>query len=77
MKKSLEIEVIQAAVNGEKWALEKVLDFYGPLIEEQAMVDVRQPDGSIKKELDEDLKQKLIIALLEAIPKFEMPTNEE
>lgn len=70
---NLEVETIRAAVKGEKEALAKVLEYYTPYIEEQAMIEVRQPDGSIRKELDEDLKANLIVALLEAIPEFEFP----
>lgn len=74
---NLDVETIRAAVNGEKEALMKVLEYYGPYIEEQAMIEVQQPDGSIRKELDEDLKESLIVALLEAIPEFELPKDEE
>lgn len=31
----------------------------------------------MKKELDEDLKQELIMALMEAIPNFQMPSEDE
>ena len=65
-------ETIRAAVAGEKWALEKVLDCYGDEINRLAMVKKRQPDGSVKEEIDEDLRQTLIMKLLEAIPQFPM-----
>ena len=54
-------ETICAAVVGEKWALEKVLDCYGDEINRLAMVKKCQPDGTIKEEIDEDLRQTLII----------------
>lgn len=73
---NLDVETIRAAVKGEKEALAKVLEYYTPYIEEQAMIEVQQPDDSIRKELDEDLKANLIVALLEAIPKFEFPEEE-
>ena len=60
-------ETICAAVVGEKWALEKVLDCYGDEINRLAMVKKCQPDGTIKEEIDEDLRQTLIMKLLEAI----------
>ena len=53
-------ETICAAVVGEKWALEKVLDCYGDEINRLAMVKKCQPDGTIKEEIDEDLRQTLI-----------------
>lgn len=77
MMESLDTEIIRAAVKGKKEALMKVLEYYGPYIDEQAMIEVQQPDGSIRKELDEDLKESLIVALLEAIPQFELPEDEE
>ncbi|HBY2902548.1 TPA: helix-turn-helix domain-containing protein [Clostridioides difficile] len=63
-------ETIRAAVAGEKWALEKVLDCYSDEINRLAMVKKRQPDGSVKEVIDEDLRQTLIMKLLEAIPQF-------
>ena len=65
-------ETIRAAVAGEEWALEKVLACYGDEINRLAMVKKRQPDGTIKEEIDEDLRQTLIMKLLEAIPQFPM-----
>lgn len=65
-------ETIRAAVAGEKWALEKVLACYGDEINRLAMVKKRQPDGTTKEEIDEDLRQTLIMKLLKAIPQFPM-----
>lgn len=67
---TLDVKTIEAAVAGEKWALEKVLEYYGDYIEEMASLDEEQPDGSVKKYVDEDLKQEIILKLLEEIPKF-------
>ena len=47
-------ETIRAAVVSEKWALEKVLACYGDEINRLAMVKKRQPDGSVKEEIDDD-----------------------
>ena len=55
------------AKNG-RW--KKVLDCYGDEINRLAMVKKRQPDGSVKEEIDDDLRQTLILKLLEAIPQF-------
>ena len=65
-------ETIRAAVAGEKWALEKVFDCYGDEINRLATVKKRQPDGSVKEDIDEDLRQTLIMKWLEAIPQFPM-----
>lgn len=55
------------AKNG-RW--KKVLACYGDEINRLAMVKKRQPDGSVKEEIDDDLRQTLILKLLEAIPQF-------
>lgn len=65
-----DFETIRAAVAGEAWALEKVLACYGDEMNRLATVKKRQPDGSIKAVVDEDIRQRLILKLLEAIPQF-------
>jgi len=65
-----DMETIRAAVAGEAWALEKVLACYDDEINRLATVKERQPDGSIKAVVDEDMRQRLILKLLEAIPQF-------
>lgn len=70
-----DIETIRAAVAGEAWALEKVLACYDDEINRLATVKKRQPDGSIKAVVDEDMRQRLILKLLEAIPQF--PIEDE
>ena len=67
---TLDLHTIEAAVAGETWALEKVLDYYGDYIEEMATVEIEQPDGSVKKVVDEDMKQQIGLKLLEEIPNF-------
>ena len=55
-EKLLDYETIKAAVAGEKWATEKVIEHYAPFI-----------DGLV---VDEDMKQHLILKLLEELPNF-------
>ena len=69
-------ETICAAVAGEKWALEKVLACYGDEINRLARIEKRQPDGRVKEEIDDDLRQTLILKLLEAIPQFPLEEME-
>ena len=52
----LDTTTIRAAVAGEKWAAEKVIEHYAPFIDELAV--------------DEDMKQHLILKLLEELPNF-------
>ena len=54
----LDYTTIKAAVAGEKWAKEKVIEHYTPMIDELAV--------------DEDMKQHLILKLLEELPNFPM-----
>ena len=54
----LDIDTIKAAVAGEKWAKDKVIEHYTPMIDELAV--------------DEDMKQHLILKLLEELPHFPM-----
>lgn len=54
----LDTATIRAAVAGEKWAAEKVIEHYAPFIDGLAV--------------DEDMKQHLILKLLEELPHFPM-----
>ena len=54
----LDYTTINAAVAGEKWATEQVIKHYAPFIDELAV--------------DEDMKQHLIMKLLETLPDFPM-----
>mgnify|MGYP002515458456 CR=1 FL=1 len=73
---TLNYEIIKAAVAGEKWATEKVIAHYDSYIEELAAVKERQPDGSVRTHVDEDMKQSIILNLLEEIPNFPMEEAE-
>lgn len=57
----LDTTTIRAAVAGEKWATEKVIEHYAPFIDGLAV--------------DEDMKQHLILKLLEELPNF--PLEQE
>ena len=69
----LTYEIIKAA---EKWATERVLRYYDDYMTELATVKERQPDGSMRTYVDEDLKQEIALKLLEEIPKFPMDEAE-
>ena len=69
-EKMPDYDTIRAAVAGEKWAVEKVLECYADEIDKLATIEKEQPDGSVKKEIDEDLRQALALKLIEAIPSF-------
>lgn len=74
-KELLDYETITAAVAGDAEAKGRVIDYYSDYIEELSTVEVRQEDGSIKKKVDEDLRQEIILRLLEQIPNF--PIEQE
>ena len=63
-------ETIRDAVAGETWAVEKVLMSYKDEIDRQATVKKRQPDGTFKLEIDEDMRQYITMKLIEALPQF-------
>ncbi|MCI7179557.1 MAG: helix-turn-helix domain-containing protein [Schaedlerella sp.] len=69
---TLTYEIIKAAVAGEKCATEKIIAHYDSYIVELATVKERQPDGSVRTYVDEDLKQEIALKLLEEIPNFPM-----
>lgn len=54
----MDTATIKAAVAGEPWAKQKVIEHYTPMIDELAV--------------DEDMKQHLIMKLLEELPNFPM-----
>ena len=54
----LDTATIRAAVAGELWTKQKVIEHYTPMIDELAV--------------DEDMKQHLILKLLEELPNFPM-----
>lgn len=72
----LDYETIKGAVAGEKWATERILKHYDSYMDELATVKERQPDGSVKCYVDEDLKQEVALKLLEEIPNFPLKEAE-
>ena len=72
-EEALELDVIKAAVAGEKWAINKVVAHYEEYINEQSTEDIFQPDGSVKRVLNEELKRRLTEKLIQEIPNFKMP----
>ena len=52
--------------------MEKVLAHYADYIDELSTVEVRQPGGEVKKVIDKDLRQRISLKLLEALPNFPM-----
>ena len=75
-QKMPEYETIRAAVAGETWAVEKVLMCYKDEIDRQATVKKRQPDGTFKLEIDEDMRQYITMKLIEALPQFPLKEME-
>ena len=76
-QKMPEYETIRAAVAGETWAVEKVLMCYKGEIDRQATVKKRQPDGTFKMEIDEDMRQYITMKLIEALPQFPLEEMEK
>lgn len=58
-------KMIKVTVAGEQWELGEVSEYYADYIEEMATVEIGQPNGSVKKVVDEDMKQQIGLKLLE------------
>lgn len=74
---TLTYEIIKAAVAGEKRATARILKHYDDYMNELATVKERQPDGSVRTYVDEDLKQAIALNLLEEIPNFSLEEAEK
>ena len=75
-QKMPDYETIRAAVAGEKWAVAKVVECYQDGINKQATVRKRQPDGTVKEVIDEDMRQHITMKLIEALPQFSLEEME-
>ena len=49
---SLDLQTIRAAIAGETWAVEKVIEHYSGEIDRLCMITKKQLDGSFKKVVD-------------------------
>ncbi|MDO4274126.1 MAG: helix-turn-helix domain-containing protein [Eubacteriales bacterium] len=59
-----------AAVTGEKEAVQKVVEHYSDYIDELCTFEEPQKDGTVKKRIDEDMRQTVILRLIESLPDF-------
>ena len=48
-----------------------MVEYYSDYIDELCMVEVKQKDGTVKKTIDEDMRQTVTMKLIESLPKFE------
>jgi len=56
----LDLQTIRAAVAGEAWAVEKVIEHYSGEIDRLCITTKQQPDGSVEKVVDEDICGSLL-----------------
>ena len=73
-KELIDYPTIKAAVAGEAWAIEKVVAHYADYIDEAC---TKGPDGSVKRYVDEDMKQTVMQHLIEEIPNFPLAGHED
>ena len=66
----LTYELICAAVDGEKTALEEILRFYDDYINALATVKGEDAQGKTYRYIDEDLRSRRQLKLIKAIPKW-------
>lgn len=65
----IDIATARAAANGEKWAIDEIIDYYSDEIDALCIIAEKRPDGSVQKYIDEDMRQLLIQELIKALPK--------
>jgi len=68
-KTELTYELIYAAVNGDKAALEKILEYYDSYMNTLATVEITDSEGNSRRYVDQDMKAEMQLKYLEAIPK--------
>lgn len=71
-EKQLSVETIQGAIAGKPDAVQKVIDHYSAYIDDLCTIEEQQRDGTMKKVLDEDMRQHVILKLIEALPEFDL-----
>lgn len=72
IKNQLSVETIQGAVAGDQDAVQKVIEHYSDYIDDLCTIEETQEDESTKKIIDEDVRQTVILKLIESLPKFDL-----
>ena len=67
-------KTIRDAISGDQQAVEKLLSHYADVIDSYATVEVHNQDGTTRQYVDPDLRQHLVMKLLEELPSF--PVDE-
>lgn len=67
-------KTIRDAISGNQQAVEKLLSHYADVIDSYATVEVHNQDGTTRQYVDPDLRQHLVMKLLEELPSF--PVDE-
>ena len=67
----LDEATINAAVAGEAWAVEKVVEHYAGEINRLCTVEKKQANGSIKRVVDEEMRQAITLKLIESLSRFD------
>lgn len=68
----LPVETIRGAVAGDQDAVQKVIDHYSDYIDDLCTIKEPQENGAIKKIIDEDMRQAVILKLIESLPEFKL-----
>lgn len=68
----LSVETIQGAVAGDQDAVQKVIEHYSDYLDDLCTIEETQEDGSTKKIIDEDMRQTVILKLIESLPEFDL-----
>lgn len=71
-KKLPEFEVIQEAIEGDAKAINIILSYFGPYIENECKRKVKEEQGKIRYEPDEYMKSRLETKLISKILDFKI-----
>ena len=63
-------KTIRDAISGNQQAVESLLSHYADVIDSYATVEVHNQDGTTRQFVDSDLRQHLVMKLLEELPNF-------
>ena len=65
-------ETIRKAISGDSGAIEQVLNYYDPYIENLCKEVKTRPDGTKETVVNGDMRQQVICKLLEELPNFKV-----
>jgi len=72
----IDVRTINAAVTGETWTVQKVVEHYADEINRLSTRKRKEPDGRVIEIMDEDMRQSIILSLIKSLSHFKEDFNE-